>query len=241
MATVKEIHDEYYAEFRGQGDSLPSFGNREFTLGIYLLRSAIKKWERADGQLWRELITSLSVEAALPANSGFTTVLSGTTVLAPSNMRKPPAWVFFTKPDGSVARYKPVEPQDGATTNVWFEGGANTGYVMHVGSQIAGALQGAAFDYRYYKKATLPTITPDPSGMLIEMSDPAFAIQYMLSARFQNTRNGFGYKTAKFEADTALANMKIENNSGVYGNSEEVLADSGWGMPNTGGFGEMEL
>ena len=72
------------------------------------------------------------------------------------------------------------------------------------------------------------------------MSDPNFAIQYMLASRFQNTRNGFGYKTAKFEADTALANMKIENNSGVYGNSESAVADGGWGAPQTG-FGSMEL
>lgn len=239
MATVKEIHDEYYAQFRGQGDSLPTFGNREFTLGIYLLRSAIKKWERADGQLWRELITSLS-DAKVLDNTIIDTI-AGEVTNAPSNMRKPPAWVFFTKPSGEVARYKVVEPQDGATTNVWFEGGANTGYVMHIGSQIVGQLIGAAIDYRYYKKATLPSVTVDPSATFIEMSDPNFAIQYMLSGRFQNTRNGFGYKTAKFEADTALANMKIENNSGVYGNSEEVLGDSGWGMPITGGFGSMEL
>lgn len=238
MATVKEIHDEYYAEFRGQGDSLPAFGNREFTLGMYLLRSAIRKWERADGQLWRELITSLSDAKVL--DNSIVNVIAGTVTAAPLNMRKPPAWVFFTKPSGEVARYKVVEPQDGATTNVWFEGGANSGYTMHVGSQIAPALIGATFDYRYYKKATLPTVTTDPSNILIEMSDPNFAIQYMLSGRFQNTRNGFGFKTAKFEADTALANMKIENNSGTYGNSEEILADSGWGMPHTG-FGEMEL
>lgn len=239
MATIKEIHDEYYAQFRGQGDSLPSFGNREFTLGLYLLRSAIKKWERADGQLWRELITSLSKAKA--ADNTIVNTLGSATVAAPSNMRKPPAWVFFTHSDGRVTRHKPVEPQDGATTNVWFEGGANTGYTMHVGEQIAPALLGTTFDYRYYKKATMPSITVDPSATQIEMSDPNFAVQYMLSARFQNTRNGFGYKTAKFEADTALANMKIENNSGVYGNSEMELADGGWGVPQGGGFGSMEL
>lgn len=237
-ATVKEIHDEYYAQFRGQGDSLPAFGNREFTLGLYLLRSAIKKWERADGQLWRELITSLS--RAKAADPTIVNTLTTNVVVAPKNMRKPPAWVFFTHSDGRVSRYKPVEPHLGATTNVWFEGGANTGYTMHVGSQIASALIGAEFDYRYYKQATLPSVTLDSSNALIEMSDTNFAVQYMLSARFQNTRNGFGYKTAKFEADTALANMKIENNSGVYGNSEEDLADSGWGMPSSG-FGGMEL
>jgi len=239
MATVKEIHDEYYAQFRGQGDSLPTFGNREFTLGLYLLRSAIKKWERADGQLWRELITSLSAAKALDGT--IISTLSGQTTIAPSDMRKPPAWVFFTLPNGNVSRYKPVEPQDGAVDNVWFEGGANTGYVMHVGENIVNNLVGSEFDYRYYKKATLPSVTVDPSATHIEMSDPNFAIQYMLSARFQNARNGFGYKTAKFEADTALANMKIENNSGVYGNSEEVFGDGGWGMPQHSGFGTMEL
>ena len=168
-------------------------------------------------------------------------MVAGEKTVAPSNMRKPPAWVFFTHADGRVSRQKPVEPHLGATTNVWFEGGANTGYVMHVGSQLANDLTGTTFDYRYYKSATLPSITTDPSATYIEMSDSNFAVQYMLSARFQNTRNGFGYKTAKFEADTALANMKIENNSGVYGNSEEELADGGWGVPASGGFGSMEL
>lgn len=236
--TIKEIHDEYYAQFRGQGDSLPAFGNREFTLGLHLLRSAIKKWERADGQLWRELISSLSAEKTI--NPTFIDLLSTRIVTAPSNMRKPPAWVFFTKPDGTVVRHKVVEPQDGSVDNVWFEGGAETGFKMHVGEQAAPTLIGSTFDYRYYKKAKLPSITVNPSSETIEMSDPNFAIQYMLASRFQNTRNGFGYKTAKFEADTALANMKIENNSGVYGNSESAVADGGWGAPQTG-FGTMEL
>lgn len=236
--TIKEIHDEYYAQFRGQGDSLPAFGNREFTLGLHLLRSAIKKWERSDGQLWRELITSLAEAKVL--DPAVISTVSGAITVAPTNMRKPPAYVFFTKSDGNVVRHKTVEPQDGTTTNVWFEGGANSGYKMHIGSEILANLTGSAFDYRYYKKAKLPSITANPSAETIEMSDPNFAIQYMLASRFQNTRNGFGYKTAKFEADTALANMKIENNSGVYGNSESVPGDSGWGAPQTG-FGSMEL
>lgn len=187
MATVKEIHDEFYAQFRGQGDSLPNYGNREFTLGMHLLRGAIRKWERSDGQLWRELIKSaVSQTVQVWANSART--VTGASAAAPNNMRKPPAFVFFKHLDGRIDSFKVKQPQDADERSVWFEGGANTGYTMYIGANVLAGLTGCEINYRYHKKADLPSSTADPSAMLIEMSDPNFAVQYMLAARFQNTR-----------------------------------------------------
>lgn len=240
-----DIFSEYFSLFRGQADSIPVFPDREYKLGIRLASAAIKKWERADGMLWRELMPTLSdakaIAAALPTPIVIINTMTGSSVAAPYNMRKWPAQVVFTKTDGSTKRIKTSSPQFAGSDDVlWFSGGANTGYTMHIAANLVAELAGSTFEYVYYQKATLPTTATDPAAMVFEMSDPTYIIQDMIATRFIASRNGFGFKTATKVAETALANMKIENGSGVYGNNDEVATDSGWGMSGDS-FGSMEL
>jgi hypothetical protein len=237
--TVKNIVDDYYAQFRGQASNLPTYPDREFNMGVILLRAAIQKWDRADGQLWRELFTTLAAEKLLEPT--IIDTVEGALTVAPDNMRKPPAKVVFTLVDGRVAEYKTVRPQYASKSSVWFTGGANKGFIMHIGEDLLAELTDATFEYPFYRSPTMPTTVTDPSAIVIDMSDPSFAVQYMLASRFQNARNGFGYKTAMQEATNALANMKLEDSSGVYGNSEEMTVDTGWGTRGDTGFGEMSL
>lgn len=250
--TVKEIHDEYYSQYRGQGTNLPSWSGssrREYLIGINLLRAAIKKWERADGILWSALKTTLADAVAEGAAVTPTPVVientyTGSNIAAPSNMRKPPAFVRFTNANG-VKDVPVLDPLkiNAASNGVFFVGSPNTGFTMVVGSEIAAEYNGASFDYIYYRQARLPSLTDDPSDMYIDMSDPSFAVQYMLAGRFVNSRNGFGFKSATKEADLALANMKIEEYSGQPGSTEAVTPDVGWGVPahTQNQFGSMEL
>lgn len=226
--TFAEIFTEYYTLYRGQGTNIPTFGDREFTIGIQLANSAIKKWERGDGTLWRELQVRLQT-----ASDGVKTVSTGvTSYAAPTDMRKPPAAVRMTLGDAGFD-VPVIEPQEkdqmtDDSTYAYFEGSANTGYTMKIPTGLASQHDGWAMDYVYTKKATLIPTTPDPSAVEVEMSDPTFIIQEMLAIRYQQSRNPY-FKIAKGEANTALQNMKIENNSGTYGKPWKLTDQGGWG------------
>lgn len=232
-----EIFAEYFSQFRGQATSIPTFGDREYTLGIHLGNAAIRTWDRVDGQLWRELITTAGEQDTTNWATANRT-LDAVTKTAPLNMRKPPAFVRFSNGTGyfDITTIPPQEAKDYTDTSsiVWFSGGANTGFTMHVGSNILSQYNGWTIDYVYVKKPTLLTIATTPAAIVPEMSDPNFMIQHMLSSRARSARNGFLYKTSNADAKTALLNMKIENDSGVWGNSDRMrdllIKGQGWGV-----------
>lgn len=241
-----EIFAAYYSQFRGQSTAIPSFGDREYTLGIQLGNSAIRTWDRVDGQLWRELIVTAQEQDNNTWDSSDRTV-TGVTLTPPSNMRKPPAFVRFSDGNG-YSDIETIPPQEVMNYNdlssyVWFEGGANKGYVMHIGQKLATQLNGYSIDYVYVKKPTLLTVTPSPAAIVPDMSDPEFMIQKMVELRARPARNGFLYKTASADAKVALLNMKIENDSGVWGNADrmrELLATGqGWGTNSP--IGDIQL
>lgn len=215
-----EIFEEYYTIFRGQNSNLPTTGDREYETGIQLGNNAIRKWDRADGVEWKELRKTL----AEATDGGKLTVASQTTYAAPVDMRKPPGFITV----GSRGTIKVVSPavadQYGGVSSAYayFTGSANKGFVLHFNN---GTDAGLAIDYLYLKK---PTLITDGTS-IPDMSDPNFMIQEMLATRFLNNRNGFGYKIAKQEATLALQNMKIENNSGTEGNSDNLGGTGGWG------------
>lgn len=218
----KEILTEYYTIFRGTATKIPVEGDREYVLALNLANSAIRKWDRADGQLWRELWTT----AVLDGSADLTTI-TGSEYAAPNNMRKPPA--FISVGGRRLPVLQPHEAQNYSSLSAfaYFAGTANKGYTMY--SEVSPT--GLDIDYPYLKKPTL--MKNDKS--VPDMSDPNFMIQYMLAQRFAQERNGFGFRAAKQEADRALQNMKIENNTGTYGNASNVgQSGAGWGVGDRG-------
>lgn len=225
-----DIFAEYYTAFRGQGTSIPVYGDREYTVAVHYANNGIKAWERADGQLWRELQETLQT-----ASTGDKTLVDGTTGYdAPTDMRKPPAKVWFFN-GNSTHSVDVIEPQDRQNYTLLadqaiFIGSANTGYTLVLGEALTTEFNGWGIDYAYTRKATLLSTTVDPGQTKVDMSDPNFLIQHMLVMRYTNARNGFGVKIADRERTLALANMKIENNSGTYGNAESLgVSGTGWG------------
>lgn len=231
-----EIFEEYFVQFRGQASSIPTYPDREFKTAIGLGNAGIRTWDRVDGQIWRELIVTAGEQSTDVWASNNRTV-TGTTLTPPNNMRKPPAFVQFSNGVSSfeITVVPPQEQKDYSdqSSTIWFEGGANTGFVMHISDLIAQQYNGWTINYVYVKKPTLLSTTQDPSTTVVEMSDPNFLIQDMLRRRFRSGRNGFGYKTADADCKTALLNMKIENDSGVWGNSDRMrdllINGQGWG------------
>lgn len=246
--TFADIFAEYYSLFRGQAASIPSgLEDREYLQGIRVYNSAIRVWERADGTLWRELMTTYQANGAAQWALDLTTdaeaadprlpIASGTLTYAmPRNMRKPPGKVRFF--NGSSYHDVPViEPKDVSKfTNlggyVIFYGGANSGYIMTLSNGLDVSSSGWSIDFPYVKSATKLSTTVDPAGVIPECSDVGFLVQQMLASRYANARNGFAYKVAKADATQALANMRIENDSGGYDSMNVLTGGSGWGAPS---------
>ncbi len=215
----EDIFAEYYTIFRGQAVKIPAEGDREHTVALYLANNSIRKWDRTDGQLWNELWTS----AAEDGSGDTTTLAEGNEYDAPKNMRKPPA--FITVGGNRIPVVAPHEAQNYSSLSAiaYFLGSANKGYKMYTNAKGAGF----AIDYPYLKKPTMMI----SNKSVPDMSDPNFMIQDMLASRFANERNSFGYRSAKKEANIALQNMKIENNSGTYGNASGLGGSgAGWGV-----------
>jgi hypothetical protein len=237
--TFDEIFKEYYALYRGQAVKTPVFGDREYMTAIQLANAAIRKWERADGELWRELFT------VADANSdGEMRMVDGTvTYEAPKDMRKTPG--FIQVGNSIVKTVHPAESDKYTGLEgrlVWFTGSAQGGYLMNITPGMARDFSGTAFTYTYYKKATLLPFDTDPGDIVPEMSDPTFIIQDMLATRAQQARNGFVFKAAKNESTQALANMKIENSSGTWGNNQNLTdRGAGWGAPSFGAATDIRL
>lgn len=231
----QDVFAEYFTQYRGQATAIPTFGDREFTVAIYRGNSAIRKWDRTDGMLWNELITTAGEQSLTVFPLVAKTIASGTVNYpAPTNMRKAPAKVrFYTTATNydDVTVTPPEKTYDGNNdSRVWFTGGANTGFTMHVGSTLATQKNAYLVDYVYIKKPTLLTITDDPSAIVVDMSDPNYMVQDMLATAFSAQKNGFGYKVAAKEKSIAIINMKIENSSGTLGAPPAFELDSGWGV-----------
>lgn len=217
------IFKEYYTLYRGQATSIPVFADPEYQIAIQLANNAIRKWARADGEEWRELWTSAKMDG-----SGDLLTTTDVSYSAPSNMRKPPAFVYI---NGTPVRVvSPMEGQSYGTTDLcYFIGGNNSSYTLY----YSAAKSGMTIDYVYLKRSTLITAATSKP----EMSDINFMIQDMLASRAVNSRNNFLLKTAKSDAAIALQNMKIENHSGTAGNTINLFNNANpasFGVNNAG-------
>lgn len=246
--TFADIFAEYYSLFRGQAASIPSgLDDREYLQGIRVYNNAIRVWERADGTLWRDLMTTYQAEGARqwaldlasnPAAPDPRLIITGGTLTyaMPRNMRKPPGKVRLYSGNG-YHDVPVIEPKDVSKFTslggyIVFYGGANQGYIMTLSTGLDVSSNGRMIDFPYVKSATKLSTTVDPAAVVPECSDVNFLVQQMLASRYANARNGFGYKVAKADATTALANMRIENDSGGYDSMNVLTGGSGWGAPS---------
>lgn len=218
MTTFDDIFPEYFTLYRGQATNIPSASDPEYKIALKLAKNSVRKWDRADGQEWNVLWTTLS-NTNTPR-----TIQAGVKTYPITDMRKPPKQITI---DGSsVAVVEPEKVDMIASNNVaWFTGSPATGYTLNF-RNVTDEMIGKSIDFIYLRK---PTEIVDGSSE-IDMSDPSFLIHDMLAARFTNARNGFAVKVHKQEALTALQNMKIEDMSGTYGNSDNLGSyGAGWG------------
>lgn len=214
MTKFDDIFPEYFTLYRGQATNIPGSGDAEYKIALKLANTGVKRWDRADGIEWRELWVNF-------ADVHSTVVATNTHVYDVTDMRKPPKKVRFLK-DGRATERALIRPEQVDMYSpdrgiAYFTGGASQGWKLHLTGDLS-TLDGWTIDFTYLKK---PYEIVDGDSK-IEMSDPNFLIFDMLTSRFTNARNGFAVKIYKGEAREALQNMKIDNNTGTYGNSDNL-------------------
>lgn len=109
----------------------------------------------------------------------------------------------------------------------------NPGYTLKINPAPTANLNGLDIDYVYYKYPSRFTTGTSRT----EMADSYFIVHRMLANQFRASRNPY-YTSAKADAENALKQMQIDNNSGNWSNPPTLTDTSGtqWGENLGGGI-----
>lgn len=221
-----DIFEEYYALYRAESDA-PANDDEEYLVAVKYANKAIRRWANYDATYWKELFTTLQ-----STDGG--SITSGTNEYsAPDDMREAGGFVKILDTNGNAVRHYPIlEPQEvqfkgDNSMYAYFTGDPNNGFTLHLNPTPDDAIDGFDIDYVYYRKP----VEIEEDSTLPEMADPSFITDFMLAQRFRASRNWTGYQTAKADAENALKEMKMDNDSGSWANPWKVADNSGsqWG------------
>ena len=98
----------------------------------------------------------------------------------------------------------------------------NKGWTMKLNPSPKSDLNGLDIDYVYYKEASLFTTGTSRT----EMADPYFIVHRMLASQYRAARNPY-YVSAKADAENALKQMKMDNDSGNWASPPVITDTSG--------------
>lgn len=225
--TFDEIFTAYYTQFRADSD-VPGSTEDEYTVGMRMANEAINRWENYDGMYWRELFSTNQTDG-----TGSLVISTGqTSYLAPTNFKEAGGFVRLLDANGVTQhRYQIVDPQEyqfksDMSNYAYFLGSPKDDYTLNLNPAPPAAYSGQFIEYDYYKKASTFTTGTDKT----EMADPYFIIHRMLANQFRASRNPY-YSSAKADAENALRQMQLDNNSGTWSNPWSVPDNSGmsWG------------
>lgn len=175
-----------------------------------LLNAAINAWENEYGVFWRELFTTLT-----DAADGDKTVNSSDlTYSTPTDFKFLGGYVETIDSNSIRTKYGVVQPEkailkQGQTVtleegHVYVTGNKSAGYTINFSSQPTA---GDTIDYPYYKLATSLSTGSD----VIEMSDPYFAVYFVLSKLHEQDGEGDRAEFAMSQAIAKLDTMKTLN------------------------------
>lgn len=221
------IFSAYYNLYRADSD-VPASTDAEYTVGIALANEAINRWSNYDTVYWKELFTTLQASTQTSPTLVTAIATGTTTYTAPTDFKEAGGHVRVLKASGALhTSYPIIEPGkvQFMTTEAkycYFTGSPKDGYTLNLNPAPISDLNGLEFDYTYYKKPTLFTTGTD----ITEMSDPYFIVHRMLASQFRAARNPY-YSSAKSDAENALGQMKMENDSGNWSNPATITDNSG--------------
>ncbi len=177
--------------------------------------AAIRKWERYDNTVWRDLFTTLTANTqSSPAL--VKTLTAGTyTYTCPTDFLRPCSWVRTVSSGGTVTFWEVIPPEKVAKLDensgyfCYFTGSVKDGFVLNFNSELT-LTTGDTITYEYYKQATLLTATTSTT----EVSDPYFIVYYVLARILKN--DGEDYTEEEAQWKELLENMKTANMSGYF-------------------------
>lgn len=228
--TLQQFQDILHSLYQGDTDA-PTSTDTAWTHRVNLLKAAIGAWNGEKGILWNELFTMLS-----DASDGDKTVVADTLEYdCPVNFRFPGGFVRTFATGGASTYWKVMSPQkaeliQGQALNVcFFTGNANSGYTLHFVSQPQA---GHTIDYPYYKTP----FEPSSAAHVLEMSDPYFAVYFVLSKLHEIDGEGDRAIKAFNEAAAKLSGMRTTNEMPAWFQDNNT-EDRDWAT-GSGGFGE---
>ena len=215
--TGQEFQDELHSLYQGDTDT-PTSADAEWTDRFRKLKTAIREWASEKGVLWNELWTLLSAAA-----TGGKTVLAATLAYdAPDDFDFPGAWVKTGSAAGGWTYWDVVSPERAQSFGntpmqcVFFTGNQNEGMTVNFMKQPT---VGDTIEYPYYKTPTYP----DAAGEIIEMSDPMFAVYFVLSQMHEIDGEGDRAVKALRQAQAKLNGMRTRNVMPAFLQENRVL------------------
>lgn len=225
--TFDNIFTAFYTLYRAEA-TVPSSSDDEYTIAMRFANEAVARWATYDNTYWRNLFTT----AQTNSTGGVVTITDGTaTYAAPTAFKEAGGFIKIKNSAGTtVLTYPIIEPQDAQFRNdnskyAYFTTAAGGSATLHLNPTPSG-MTGQLIDYVYYKKPTEFTTGADTT----ECPNVEFIVHRMLGMRFRASRNPY-YQSAMDDAEDALHIMKMDNDSGSWGDPWKVPDRSGssWG------------
>lgn len=233
-----EIYTNFLTRYLGDSQTV-DITDPEWQIAIQHYNTAVRRWDNVDGVLWDELWTQLSA-----ASDGVKTYTSGTyAYVAPTNMQSVGGTV--TLGGTSTPRYQvpvidsmDVQAMANQTPYAYWTGNPHSGFTLNLNLGSADTqFNGYTINYPYYMKPTYLT-TSETGATVCQMRDPEFAINTLLSLRYQESRNFPAQQIADRDATQSLANMEVRNAMGSpYNTWKYEDLGAGWGDNPPQGFG----
>ena len=220
---VSDLDDaiEYINSLYESDSQPPTSGDEDFIVWTSLINIAINLWENEEGLLWKELFVKLT-----DAVDGDKTATAGDYSYAvPTNFRFPASGYVWLGTGTNKTAYKVVKQEDLVLyendSGNWCYFLMDTTPTLEFNPNCT-LTTGQTINYNYYKKAAKLTT----GASTFEMSDPMFAVYYVLS----ELKKEEGDATAGQIASQKLEGMKTKNTMPANWQDNSLLNSLGKGF-----------
>ena len=231
------IRDSLY-----RGEAIPpATTDDEWPISIRNYNDGLYRLMAADDTKWNWLFKNLSDSTQVSPVLVKTLSAGVTTYAAPQDMYEPGGQYTITDTSGNSTNYSVIQPYEAQAMDDnayygFFTGNRMAGFTFNINPIPSTSDAGSTIDYTYYRKPTLLIASTDDGTVedgtsIVEGFDPSYMYNHMLAQRLKVDENWSSYQVAMRDAEEALKNMKLKNNSGAFF-GQWLLKDtsgSGWG------------
>ncbi len=221
--TLTEFQSMLHQMYQGDTAS-PSSTDEDWEVRTKLLEVAISMWASERGINWKELFKTASGTTSL----GTTITLSTPPATGAYDYRQAAGYLRI-KIDGTNWTYIPIKTptqselfKSGSSNPkfAWITGSRKVGYTINLSFTVAASL---SWELPYWKDPFIPSVGTD----VLEMSDPMFALYFVLSKLHENDGEG--------DRATLAFSMRVANEE-VPPYQDNAVEDDDYSQ-GVGGFG----